>query len=79
MAVQAARDLFYRGDMAHKMVEFNRAQGGLMSLEDMESFEAKLEPPASIDYKGIEVFTCGPWCQGPHPPSRPWASCPAST
>ena len=65
MAVQAARDLFYRGDMAHKMVEFNRAQGGLMSLEDMESFEAKLEPPASIDYKGIEVFTCGPWCQGP--------------
>ncbi|MDE2939939.1 MAG: gamma-glutamyltransferase family protein [Chloroflexota bacterium] len=65
MAIQAARDLFYRGDMAHKMVEFNRAQGGLMSLEDMESFEAKLEPPASIDYKGIEVFTCGPWCQGP--------------
>ena len=65
MAIQAARDLFYRGDMAHKMVEFNRAQGGLMSLEDMASFEAKLEPPASIDYKGIEVFTCGPWCQGP--------------
>ena len=65
MAIQAARDLFYRGDLAHKMVEFNRAQGGLMSLEDMESFEAKLEPPASIDYKGIEVFTCGPWCQGP--------------
>ena len=65
MAIQAARDLFYRGDMAHKMVEFNRAQGGLMSLGDMESFEAKLEPPASIDYKGIEVFTCGPWCQGP--------------
>jgi gamma-glutamyltranspeptidase/glutathione hydrolase len=65
MAIQAARDLFYRGDMAHKMVEFNRAQGGLLSLEDMAGFEAKLEPPASIDYKGIEVFTCGPWCQGP--------------
>ena len=65
MAIQAARDLFYRGDMAHKMVEFNRAQGGLLSLEDMAGFEAKLEPPVSIDYKGIEVFTCGPWCQGP--------------
>ena len=35
--LQAARDLFYRGDMAHKMVEFNRAQGGLLSMEDMES------------------------------------------
>ena len=65
LALQAARDLFYRGDMAHKMVEFNRAQGGLLSLEDMATFEAKLEPPVSIDYKGIEVFTCGPWCQGP--------------
>ena len=65
MGLQAARDLFYRGDMAHKMVEFNRAQGGLLSLEDMATFEAKLEPPVSIDYKGIEVFTCGPWCQGP--------------
>ena len=65
MAIQAARDLFYRGDMAHKMVEFNRAQGGLLSLDDLGEFEAKLEPPMSIDYKGIEVFTCGPWCQGP--------------
>ncbi|MYC30834.1 MAG: gamma-glutamyltransferase family protein [Chloroflexi bacterium] len=65
MAIQAARDLFYRGDMAHKMVEFNRAQGGLLSLDDMGEFEAKLEPPTSIDYKGIDVFTCGPWCQGP--------------
>ncbi len=65
MGLQAARDIFYRGDMAHKMVEFNRAQGGLLSLDDMAEFEAKLEPPVSIDYKGIEVFTCGPWCQGP--------------
>ena len=65
MALQAARDLFYRGDMAHKMVEFNRAQGGLLSLEDMAEFEAKPEPPVSIDYNGVEVVTCGPWCQGP--------------
>ena len=64
-ALQAARDLFYRGDLAHKMVEFNRAQGGLLSLADLAEFEAQPEPPVSINYKGIEVMTCGPWCQGP--------------
>ncbi len=65
MALQSARDRFYRGDIAREMVEFNNAQGGLLSLADLETFEARLEPPVSIDYKGIEVTTCGPWCQGP--------------
>ena len=69
-ALQAARDLFYRGDLAHKMVEFNRAQGGLLSLADLAEFEAQPEPPVSINYKGIEVMTCGPGVRA-LPPSRP--------
>ncbi len=63
--LQAARDLFYRGEIAEEMVAFNRDQGGLLSLADLAAFEARAEPPFSIDYKGIEVVTCGPWCQGP--------------
>ena len=63
--IQAARDLFYRGEIAEEMVQFNQAQGGLLSLDDLAEFEAKLEPPVSINYKGIDVVTCGPWCQGP--------------
>ena len=31
-ALQAARDLFYRGEIAAEMVEFNQAQGGLLLL-----------------------------------------------
>ena len=63
--LQAARDLFCRGEMAEEMVAFNQAQGGLLSLADLAEFAAPQEPPASINYKGIDVVTCGPWCQGP--------------
>ena len=64
-ALQAARDFFYRGDIAEEMVRFNQEQGGLLTMEDLDEFEAKLEPPAVGSYKGVDVYTCGPWCQGP--------------
>lgn len=64
-AIQAARDLFYRGEMAQEMVQFNREQGGLLAPEDLAGFEVKPEPPVVASYKGTEVATCGPWCQGP--------------
>ena len=64
-ALQAARDFFYRGEIAHDMVSFCLEQGGLLSMQDLDEFKVKLEPPAKGSYKGIEVYTCGPWCQGP--------------
>ena len=64
-ALQAARDYFYRGDIAEEIVRFNQDQGGLLTMEDLAEFQVKLEPPARGSYKGVEVMTCGPWCQGP--------------
>ncbi len=64
-SIQAARDLFYRGEIAQEMAQFNREQGGLLTPEDLAGFEAKLEPPVVANYKGTAVATCGPWCQGP--------------
>ena len=64
-AIQSARDFFYKGDIAQEMVRFCQDQGGLLTMEDLAEFRVKLEPPAVGDYKGIEVYTCGPWCQGP--------------
>ena len=64
-ALQAARDFFYQGDIAEEMVRFNQEQGGLLTMDDLSVFQAKLEPPAVGSYKDIDVYTCGPWCQGP--------------
>ena len=64
-AILAAREFFYRGDIAQEMVDFCQGQGGLLTMDDLASFQAKLEPPAVGSYKGIDVYTCGTWCQGP--------------
>ena len=66
--LRAVRDLFYKGELAKKMAEFSRSQGGLLTREDLAEFHVQEEPPVSTGYKGYEVFACGPWCQGPTVP-----------
>ena len=61
----AARDAFYKGDIAATIVRFHRENGGWLSAEDMATFDAEIERPVRIRYKGYDVFTCQPWCQGP--------------
>lgn len=63
--IQAARDFFYQGEIANEMVSFCQEQGGLLTMEDLADFQVKIEPPAIGSYKGIDVYTCGHWCQGP--------------
>ncbi len=63
--IRAARDLFYKGEIAEEMAAFSREQGGLLTLDDLREFSVKLEPPEVGRYKEYEVYTCGPWCQGP--------------
>ena len=63
--LQAARDAFYRGDVAHAIVDFHRANGGLLALDDLASFRVALEPPVRTRFRELELYTCGAWCQGP--------------
>lgn len=63
--VRAARDRFYRGDIADEIVRFVRGEGGWLSDEDMADFEPEVERPPSIYWRDWEVFACGPWSQGP--------------
>jgi gamma-glutamyltranspeptidase / glutathione hydrolase len=71
----AALDLFYRGEIAREIVAFQakttttHAGGivskGLLSLEDFAGYEARIEEPVSVTYRGQTVYKCGPWSQGP--------------
>jgi gamma-glutamyltranspeptidase/glutathione hydrolase len=63
--LQAVRDAFYRGDVARAIVDYHRANGGLMTREDLADFRVALEPPAQSRFRGLDVYTCGAWCQGP--------------
>ena len=63
--LRAARDAFYKCDMAREMVDHVREQGGKLSLDDLGSFSVDVEPPARITFGDWQVNGCGPWCQGP--------------
>src|SRR6266702_1957009 len=63
--LRAARDAFYQGDIAAAIVKFHRDNGGLLTAEDLAEFRAGIEPPAHITFGDIDVYACGPWCQGP--------------
>jgi gamma-glutamyltranspeptidase/glutathione hydrolase len=61
----AACDAFYRGEIAHMIAAHAQAYGGLLSVEDLAAFRCKIEDPVRFDYRGYEVYKCGPWSQGP--------------
>jgi len=63
--LQAARDAFYKGDIAGKILQFHKENGGLLTAEDLSEYSTPIEEPLSIRYKNINVYSCQPWCQGP--------------
>ncbi len=63
--LQAVRDVFYKGDIARAIVDHTQSQGGWMTMEDMAGYKSGIEEPVSTRFGDTEVFTCGPWCQGP--------------
>jgi gamma-glutamyltranspeptidase/glutathione hydrolase len=61
----AARDAFYRGDVAAAIARHHAEAGGLLTREDLAGFRVGLEPPYRAAFRGHEVYVCGFWCQGP--------------
>ena len=63
--LEAAHHAFYRGDLAREVVRFIAAEGGFLSAEDLATYRSRIEPVVRRPWRGHEVLTCGPWCQGP--------------
>ena len=64
-AIDAVRDYFYRGEIAHKIDAFMRANKGLLRYEDMAAFRLKPEDPVSANYRDYQIYKPGFWSQGP--------------
>src|SRR5260370_27843595 len=64
-AIDAVRDFFYRGDIAHRIDTFMKANEGLLRYEDMAAFKLQPEEPVSTDYRGFKVYKPGFWSQVP--------------
>jgi gamma-glutamyltranspeptidase/glutathione hydrolase len=63
--LRAARDRFYKGDIAEAMGAFSQQNGGLYRYEDFAAYTAKVETPVSVNYRGYEVYKNPSSSQGP--------------
>jgi gamma-glutamyltranspeptidase/glutathione hydrolase len=64
-AILAAYDRFYKGDIGEELVRGVQEAGGLITREDLASYQVHLEEPVKTEYKGIEVYKLNTWSQGP--------------
>ncbi|MBE0569789.1 MAG: gamma-glutamyltransferase family protein [Deltaproteobacteria bacterium] len=74
-ALQAAHDAFYKGEIGERIVEFvkrnrfpdstEKSNGGLITKEDLRRYATRAEEPVTANYRGYDVYKCGPWSQGP--------------
>jgi len=58
------RDGFYKGELAERMVQFLRAQGGAHAPEDFAEFQPEWVEPISTTYRGWTVYELPPNGQG---------------
>lgn len=63
--LRAARDEFYRGDIARAMAAFCEQNGGLYRYQDFAAYTAQVEEPVSINYRGYDVYKNASATQGP--------------
>lgn len=73
--IEAARDAFYLGETAHRIADFaastsvmdasGQPHKGLLTYADISDWHAGVETPPTVNYRGLDVYKCPPWTQGP--------------
>jgi len=64
--LQAARDRFYKGDIADELVAWYVENGGFLRKEDLAAHKTRVEKPVRVNYRGYTVCKCDTWTQGPY-------------
>ncbi|HEY8722601.1 MAG TPA: gamma-glutamyltransferase family protein [Gaiellaceae bacterium] len=63
--LERARQVYYEGFVAEEIDRFSGEHDGLLTGDDLARWRATLEPPATVDYRGLTVCKTGAWGQGP--------------
>ena len=74
-SIEAAREYFYKGAIARRIIEFITTQAirdatgkphtGLLETEDFARYETRIEETVTVDWKGLTIHKCGVWSQAP--------------
>lgn len=62
--LENGRDEFYKGQTAKIMVSFIQEQGGIITEEDLASYEAKWRKPITFNYDDLKIISMGPPSSG---------------
>ena len=57
-------EIFYKGEIAKWISEESLSNGGLITMEDMAAYKAKLREPIETSYRGYRVVTMPPAASG---------------
>ena len=63
--LERAASAFYEGFVAEEIDRFVAVEGGFLSADDLAAWEPALEPPATLEYRGLTVCKTGAWGTGP--------------
>lgn len=61
--LQAARAMFYEGEIARRIVAFSERFGGFLQAEDLRGYHASFEEPIRTTFAGYEICTQSTWTQ----------------
>lgn len=64
LIAQKGRDVFYKGEIAEKIVKYVREQGGFFSMRDFEEHTSEWVEPVSVNYRGYDIWELPPNGQG---------------
>ena len=63
--LQAAREVFYRGEIAERIDRFYTEQDGLLRRSDLADYRVTVDPPTVGTWKGYQIRTTPFWSKGP--------------
>jgi gamma-glutamyltranspeptidase/glutathione hydrolase len=64
LVAEQGRDAFYKGEIAHAIVQTSSSFGGTMQLDDLADFSSEWVEPISTDYRGWKIYELPPNGQG---------------
>jgi gamma-glutamyltranspeptidase/glutathione hydrolase len=64
LLARGGRDLFYKGEIARRIVDYCQKNGGFLTMEDLAAHRSEWVEPISTTYRGHTVLECPPSGQG---------------
>ncbi|MFC5470253.1 gamma-glutamyltransferase [Cohnella suwonensis] len=61
---EGGRDVFYKGDLAHRIVAYLEENGGLLTMEDLALHSGQWVEPLRGAYRGYDIYQVPPNSQG---------------